>query len=40
VTLAATLRQGDNIAVRAEYDGDLRSDYSSHSGLVKVEWNF
>lgn len=27
VTLAATLRQGDSVALRAEYDGDLRADY-------------
>jgi outer membrane autotransporter protein len=40
VTLAATLKQGDNIALRAEYDGDLRSDYPSNSGLVKVDWSF
>ena len=40
VTLAATLRQDDAVSVRAEYDGDLRSDYTSHSGLVKVEWSF
>jgi uncharacterized protein with beta-barrel porin domain len=40
VTLAATLKEGNSVAVRAEYDGDIRSDYTSHSGLVKVEWNF
>jgi hypothetical protein len=40
VTLAATIRQGDSAALRAEYDGDLRADYASHTGLIKAEWKF
>jgi hypothetical protein len=40
VTLALTLAQGDDTALRAEYDGDLRSGYSSSSGLIKMEWKF
>jgi hypothetical protein len=40
VSVAATLKQDNNIALRAEYDGDLRSDYASHTGLVKVAWSF
>jgi hypothetical protein len=31
---------GSEVASGAEYDGDLRSDYTSHGGLVKVQWKF
>jgi outer membrane autotransporter protein len=39
-TLAFTLQKTDRLSFRAEYDGDLRSDYQSHTGLIKAEWNF
>jgi outer membrane autotransporter protein len=40
VVVAATLQRSDNFSVHAEYDGDIRSDYASHAGLIKAEWNF
>lgn len=40
LTLAATLRHGDGFALRAEYDGDFRSDYISNDGLIKLNWQF
>jgi len=40
ITLALPLAQGDDTALRAEYDGDLRPGYASTSGLIKLEWKF
>ena len=40
VSLGATLQRTDALSLRAEYDGDLRSDFQSHTGLLKGEWKF
>ncbi|MBV8060858.1 MAG: autotransporter domain-containing protein [Alphaproteobacteria bacterium] len=40
LSLAATLKQDDDVAVRVEYDGDIRDGYQSHSGLVKLNIGF
>jgi uncharacterized protein with beta-barrel porin domain len=38
--LAATLKQSDALSLRAEYDGDLRTGYQSHTGVLKFSWDF
>jgi len=38
--LLTTLQQDDNLSLSLEYDGDLRQDYSSHSGQIKIKWDF
>lgn len=40
LSLAATLKQDDDVTVRVEYDGDIRDGYQSHSGLVKLNIGF
>ncbi|MDR3425370.1 MAG: autotransporter domain-containing protein [Alphaproteobacteria bacterium] len=40
IGLAATLDQSDDFKLRVEYDGDLRSGYSSHTGMLKGSWSF
>jgi hypothetical protein len=41
ITLGLTLNKPcDEFSVRAEYDGDVRSDYASHAGLIRFDWKF
>ncbi|MDE1150411.1 MAG: hypothetical protein PW843_28010 [Azospirillaceae bacterium] len=40
IGLGATLAKGDNLSLRLEYTGDLRSDYQSHAGVLRASWNF
>lgn len=40
IGLAATVDAADNVSVQAEYSGELRPDYQSHTGMVKVFWGF
>lgn len=40
LNLAVTLDTTDNMSLRAEYEGDVRADYQSHTGLVKATWEF
>jgi outer membrane autotransporter protein len=37
---AATLVSSDRLSFRAEYDGELRAGYQSHTGVLKVLWQF
>jgi len=38
--LAATLDRTDNLSLRAEYTGELRPSYQSHTAMVKAIWGF
>lgn len=40
VRTGITLRNSDQVSVRLEYDGDLRHDYRSHTGLLSVRSEF
>ncbi|WP_146002807.1 autotransporter outer membrane beta-barrel domain-containing protein [Telmatospirillum siberiense] len=40
IGVAATLEGTDALSFRAEYSGDLRADYQSHTGVIKVLWGF
>jgi hypothetical protein len=40
VGLALTLNGNDSLSFRAEYEGEARVKYQSHTGLVKVLWGF
>jgi uncharacterized protein with beta-barrel porin domain len=40
IGLGATLAKGDGISLRLEYSGELRSDYQSHSGVLRANWAF
>lgn len=40
VTTGVELHKIDDVSIRLEYDGDFRSDYQSHTGLVKVRIPF
>ena len=40
IDIAATLMRSAQLSIRAEYDGDLRSGYQSHTGIIKASWNF
>lgn len=40
IAVGATLQQSDDVSLRAEYDGDIRSGYSSHTGLLKIRQAF
>ena len=40
VTLALTLLQGNVLSLRTEYFGDLRPNYQSHNGFMKMKWNY
>ena len=40
ISVAATLVKSDRLSFRAEYDGELRAGYQSHTGLLKVLWQF
>ena len=40
LNLAGTLLYSDRLTVRAEYQGDLRSNYQAHTGLVRASLAF
>jgi uncharacterized protein with beta-barrel porin domain len=40
VNVAATLETTDNMNLRAEYEGEGRQNYQSHTGMLKASWNF
>ncbi len=40
IGLAASLSGDDAMSLRAEYEGELRAQYQSHTGLVKAIWGF
>jgi len=40
IGVAATLAANDRLSFRAEYDGELRDGYQSHTGLIKTVWQF
>ena len=40
IKAAIDLRKADELSFRLEYDGDLRGDYQSHSGLIKTTYRF
>jgi len=40
IGLSTTLQEDDDLSVNLGYDGDLRQGYSSHSGQIKVKWDF
>ena len=40
LNLASTLLYSDRLTVRAEYQGDLRSNYQAHTGLVRASLAF
>jgi outer membrane autotransporter protein len=39
-TLGLTIQKSDTFALRVEYDGDWRNNYSSNTGLLKASWNY
>lgn len=40
MNLAMTLDTQGDVSFRAEYEGEVRPDYQSHSGLLKATWGF
>ena len=40
IGLAATLSGDDDLSFRAEYEGELRAQYQSHTALLKTLWGF
>ncbi|MEA1673452.1 beta strand repeat-containing protein [Nitrospirillum sp. BR 11163] len=40
VGLGATLRQGDSVSLRLEYNGEYRRDYQTHAGILRATWTF
>jgi len=40
IDVAAMLVKSDRLTFRAEYDGELRDDYESHTGFLKALWRF
>lgn len=40
LNLALTLDGTDDFSLRAEYEGEVRPDYQSHTGLLKAAWEF
>lgn len=40
IGLAATLAGDESLSFHAEYEGELRAQYQSHTGLVKALWGF
>lgn len=40
LTAGAVLETAGDVSFRAEYDGEARADYQSHTGLVKITWGF
>jgi len=40
IGISTTLQKNDDLSISVEYDSDLRQGYSSHSGQVKVKWDF
>ncbi len=40
VGLAATLNSSDDLSFRAEYEGEARAKFQSHTGMLKAVWGF
>jgi outer membrane autotransporter protein len=40
IAAAATLKRSERLSFGAEYDGELRAGYRSHTGLIKARWKF
>ncbi|WP_146002850.1 autotransporter outer membrane beta-barrel domain-containing protein [Telmatospirillum siberiense] len=40
INLAATLERSDELSLRAEYEGEIRPNYWSQTGAVKLIWAF
>ncbi|MDY0241413.1 MAG: autotransporter domain-containing protein [Rhodospirillaceae bacterium] len=40
IGLAASLSGNDSVSFRFDYEGELRTRYQSHTGLVKAVWGF
>jgi uncharacterized protein with beta-barrel porin domain len=40
VNVAATLETVGDLSLRAEYEGEARQNYQSHTGMLKATWNF
>jgi uncharacterized protein with beta-barrel porin domain len=40
VNVAATLDTVGDMSLRAEYEGEARQNYQSHTGMLKATWNF
>ena len=40
IGLAAELGGDDALSFRAEYEGEMRAQYQSHTGVVKALWGF
>lgn len=40
IGFAAELAGDDALSLRAEYEGELRTQYQSHTGLIKAMWGF
>jgi uncharacterized protein with beta-barrel porin domain len=40
IDAAATLKRSERLSFGAEYDGELRAGYRSHTGLIKARWQF
>lgn len=40
LNLATTLEKSDDISLRFEYEGEVRHDYQSHTGMIKVTGSF
>jgi outer membrane autotransporter protein len=37
---AATLKRSERLSFGAEYNGELRAGYRSHTGSIKARWQF
>lgn len=40
IDLAATYNTAGNVSIRAEYSGELRDGFQSHTGFLKLLWGF
>ncbi|MFD2234322.1 autotransporter outer membrane beta-barrel domain-containing protein [Phaeospirillum tilakii] len=40
LNLSATLEQSDDLTLKADYSGEARPNYQSHTGLLKATWGF
>lgn len=40
IGLAVNLSSDDNLSFRAEYEGEVRHEYQSHTGMIKAIWGF
>lgn len=40
MNLAATLERSDELTLRVEYEGEIRANYHSQTGVIRVNWAF